>query len=62
MIPTKDSSQDKVNRKIDKNFFKPKKIIPLIERDFRDLETLEEQFEWLKQKRRLKEQEISKKS
>jgi hypothetical protein len=54
-IPTKDSSQDKVNRKIDKNFFKPKKFIPLIERNFNDLVSLEEQFEWLKQKRRLKD-------
>ena len=56
----KDSSQDKINRKIDKNFFKPRKIVPLIERDFRDLETLQEQFEWLKQKRRIKEREASK--
>jgi hypothetical protein len=53
-IPTKDSSQDKVNRKIDKNFFKPKKFVPLIERDFRDLATLAEQFEWIRQKELIK--------
>ena len=56
----RDSSQDKINRKIDKNFFKPKKEVPLIERDFRDLETLKEQFEWMKQKRKLKAKEVSK--
>jgi hypothetical protein len=56
-IPTKDSSQDKVNRKIDKNFFKPKKFVPLIERDFMELATLAEQFEWIKQKQRIKDKE-----
>ena len=49
-IPTKESSQDKAANKVDREMKKPKKEIPLMERDFKDLLTLKEQFEWLKLK------------
>lgn len=50
-------NQDKVGNKIDRNLNKQKREIPLLERDFNDLVTLAEQFEWLKQKRKLKDKE-----
>lgn len=56
-IPTKESSQDKASDKVDRNLRKEKKEIPLLERDFDTLVTLAEQFEWLKQKRRQKDNE-----
>ena len=48
-------NQDKVGNKIDRDFNKQKREMPLLERDFNDLMTLAEQFEWLKQKRRQKD-------
>ena len=48
-------NQDKVGNKIDRDFNKQKREIPLLERNFSDLMTLAEQFEWLKQKRRQKD-------
>lgn len=55
MIASKEDSQDKFGRKVDRNMNKSKKFIPLMERDFNDLHTLKDQFEWLKQKRRQKD-------
>ena len=48
-IQTKDEAQSKADRRLDRNLFKqkkPKKEIPLLERDFRDLVTLADQLEW----------------
>lgn len=56
-IGTKDSSQSKADKKLDRVLNKPKKIVPLMERNFNDLATLEEQFEWLKRKQRQKDRE-----
>jgi hypothetical protein len=56
MAINQNSQQDKLSKKIDGNgFFSKKKEIPLLQRDFRDLHTLAEQFEWLKLKRREKD-------
>ena len=54
-IGTKDSSQAKVDKKLDRVLNKPKKYVPLMERNFNDLTTLAEQFEWLKRKQRIKD-------
>jgi hypothetical protein len=54
MIQSKENSQDKINNKIDKNWKKYKKEIPLIQRNFNDLTTLKEQFEWIKLKKKEK--------
>jgi hypothetical protein len=51
-IPTKESSQDKASNKVDKNWNKKKRELPLMEREFRDLVTLKDQLDWIKQKRR----------
>jgi hypothetical protein len=56
-IQTKDQAQGKVDKKLDRVLNKPKKIVPLMERNFNDLATLEEQFEWLKRKQRQKDRE-----
>jgi hypothetical protein len=53
-IQTKDQAQSKVDRKVDNSFFKTKKEVPLIERNFDDLHTLAEQFEWIKLKKKQK--------
>ena len=52
---TRDEAQDKVSRKLDRVLNKPKKYVPLMERNFNDLATLAEQFEWLKRKQRIKD-------
>lgn len=52
-------NQDKVGNKIDRDFNKQKREIPLLERNFNDLISLADQFEWLKQKRRIKDKENS---
>jgi len=55
-IISKDDAQGKADRRLDRNLNKkPKKQKPLLERDFRDLTTLAEQFEWLKLKKKQKE-------
>jgi hypothetical protein len=51
-IQTKDDAQDKASRKVDRNLHKQKKELPLVERDFRDLVTLKDQFEWIKLKQK----------
>jgi hypothetical protein len=50
-IQTKDQAQSKADRKVDRSFFKKEKLKPLVERDFRDLTTLAEQFEWIRLKK-----------
>lgn len=57
-IQTKDDAQDKASRRVDRNLNKKnKKQLPLLEREFRDLMTLAEQFEWIKLKKIQKERE-----
>jgi len=58
-IISKDDAQRKVDR-IDNTFKnkRPKKQIPLIERDFRDLISLADQLEWLRLKKKQKEKEL----
>jgi hypothetical protein len=55
MIITKDNSQDKLSRKIDKNFNKKDKKIPLGERKFSDLVSLKDQLKWLELKKKQKD-------
>ena len=50
-IQTKDQAQSKADRKVDRSFFRKEKLKPLMERDFRDLTTLAEQFEWIRLKK-----------
>lgn len=48
-IQSKDDAQSKADNRLDRNLKKPKKPkkeIPLLERDFRDLVTLADQLEW----------------
>lgn len=54
-IGTKESSQDKASNKVDRNLYKKKKFVPLMERNFNDLVTLAEQLEWVKRKQKLKD-------
>jgi len=60
-IQTKDEAQSKADKRIDRNLFKParpKKFIPLIERNFNDLVTLEDQLKWVELKKKQKDKEI----
>ncbi len=57
-IQTKDQAQSKADRKVDRSFFKKEKLKPLMERDFRDLTTLAEQFEWVRLKRIEKDKQL----
>jgi hypothetical protein len=57
-IQTKDQAQSKADRRVDRSFFKKEKLKPLMERDFRDLTTLAEQFEWVKLKRAEKDKQL----
>jgi hypothetical protein len=59
-IISKDDAQGKADRRLDRNLNKqkPKKQIPLIERDFRDLVTLADQLEWVRLKKKQKEKEL----
>jgi hypothetical protein len=60
-IQTKDEAQSKADKRIDRNLFKPakpKKFVPLIERDFKDLVSLEEQLKWVELKKKQKDKEI----
>lgn len=58
-IQSKDDAQSKADRKVDRSFNKKEKQrqIPLAEREFRDLVTLADQLEWVKLKKKQKEQE-----
>ncbi len=56
-IQTKDEAQGKLDRRLDrKQSNRPKKFIPLIDRDFNDLLSLSDQLEWVKLRRNRKEQ------
>jgi hypothetical protein len=60
-IQTKDDAQSKADRRLDRNMFKPakpKKYIPLIERNFKDLVSLEDQLKWIELKKKQKDKEI----
>ena len=59
-IQTKDQAQGKADKKLDRVLNKQKKFVPLMERNFNELHTLAEQFEYLKRKQRQKDNEITK--
>ena len=59
-IQTKDQAQGKVDKKLDRILNKPKKFVPLMERNFNDLTTLAQQFEWLKRKQQIKDRNAAK--
>ena len=57
-IQTKDDAQSKVDRRLDRNLnqpARPKKYIPLLERKFSDLVSLEDQLKWVELKKRQKD-------
>ena len=59
-IQTKDDAQSKADKRIDRNLFKPaksKKYIPLIERKFSDLVSLEDQLKWVELKKKQKDKD-----
>jgi len=56
-IQTKDQAQSKADRKVDNSLFKKPKQKPLTERQFSELYTLAEQFEWIKLKKQQKEKQ-----
>jgi hypothetical protein len=59
-IISKDDAQSKADRRLDRSINKqrPKKQIPLIERDFNDLVTLADQLEWVRLKKKQKSKEL----
>ena len=58
-IISKDDAQGKADRRLDRNLHKqPKKQIPLLERDFRDLISLADQLEWVRLKKKQNEKEL----
>jgi hypothetical protein len=59
-IQTKDEAQSKADNRIDRNLFKPKKPKrekPLLERDFNELVSLEDQLKWVELKKKQKEKD-----
>jgi hypothetical protein len=57
-IQTKDDAQSKADRRLDSNLnqpARPKKYIPLLERKFSDLVSLEDQLKWVELKKRQKD-------
>ena len=62
---TRDEAQDKVSRKLDRVLIKKKKIVPLSQESWSDLNqrgaTLAEQEQWLMMKRRALEREANNK-
>ena len=62
---TRDDAQDKVSRKLDRVLNKKKKIVPLSQESWSDLNqrgaTLAEQEQWLMMKRRALEREANNK-
>jgi hypothetical protein len=60
-IQTKDDAQSKADRRVDRALFKKsnQKQLPLIQRDFRDLMTLAEQFEWVRLKKIEKDKQFN---
>jgi len=60
-IISKDDAQGKADRRLDRNLNKPKKEkkqIPLLERNFNDLVTLADQFEWIRLKKKQTENKL----
>jgi hypothetical protein len=60
-IQTKDDAQSKADRRLDRNLnqpARPKKYIPLLERKFSDLVSLEDQLKWVELKKKQKAKEI----
>lgn len=58
-IISKDDAQGKADRRLDRNLNKkPKKQIPLLERDFRDLVSLADQLEWVRLKKKQNENKL----
>jgi hypothetical protein len=57
-IQTKDDAQSKADKRVDRNFFKKKKEKPLMERQFSELISLEDQLKWLEIKKKQKDKEI----
>jgi hypothetical protein len=55
MAINQQGQQDKLSNKIDRESKKLKKEIPLMERDFRDLLTLADQFEYIRLKQAQKD-------
>jgi hypothetical protein len=51
-IQTKDDAQSKADKRVDRNFFKKKKEKPLMERQFNELVTLEDQLRWIEIKKK----------
>ena len=60
---TRDEAQDKVSRKLDRVLNKKKKIVPLSQESWSDLNqrgaTLAEQYEWIRLDNKKKEQEAN---
>jgi hypothetical protein len=56
-IQTKDDAQSKADKRVDRslNNTKPKKFVPLMERKFSDLVSLEDQLKWIELKQRQKD-------
>jgi hypothetical protein len=57
-IQTKDDAQSKADKRVDRSFFKKKKLKPLMEREFNDLISLEDQLKWVELKKKQKDKEI----
>jgi hypothetical protein len=51
-IQTKDDAQSKADKRVDRNFFKKKKEKPLMERQFNELVSLEDQLKWIELKKK----------
>jgi hypothetical protein len=59
-IQTKDDAQSKADRRLDRNLFKPakpKKFVPMLERKFSDLVSLEDQLKWVELKKKQKDKD-----
>ena len=57
-IQTKDDAQSKADKRVDRSFFKKKKLKPLMEREFHELISLEDQLKWIELKKKQKDKEI----
>jgi hypothetical protein len=51
-IQTKDDAQSKADKRVDRNFFKKQKEKPLMERQFSELVSLEDQLKWIELKKK----------
>jgi hypothetical protein len=60
-IISKDDAQGKADKRIDRNLLKPpkpKKFVPLMERQFSELVSLADQLKWIELKKKQKAKEI----